>query len=504
MDGLVDMDPKSRIGRIREVLASPDSEDRRFENAQFFREADAWLSSYCVTRNCPGHIKLLHIKVIRALRDWSRLVGAVREVRWADDRHQARALLELALAYINLQEFAAADRCLGDAVALDASVAPRADRIRKRLDDQLRLDIYGRLSAYLVQTLAAGKMDLSRSIFRSALHAYGAPEDLSECAVDLLAQLDGRPRPWWRLRSRPRIASSPCLGPLITCGSGYSGTGAVTAYFREYNELSMSFGVREISLLKKNYGLHRLLSRWESWTEVQRRDELRQLIMKTVLGIPCYPDPGRVDRVVSRSITWNSLFLGDPLGLEYLSDVKDHVISFYREAAGCRDVAHLEAVSARLIAGILRTGSSKRLLLNNAVHQTQIRLGSVVHGSRIIVVVRDPRDQYVAQQTETRGRRTTVEAFIKKRKRASAAVSECLATGVDNVKVVLFEDFVRDRSVRGDLSAWADVSGAEGRCEGRFFDPAQSAKNVGIYRKWPLAPEIELIEAELGHECLDL
>ena len=494
-------DPDAYVRQIRKALKTPDSEDERFRSSHFLREADAWLPGYIASLENPGRIILLHVKVMRALRDWERVIDRVRGEAWKERRVRARALLEAAASYTNLQEFASADRCLDEALKLDPGLAARVQRARKKLEDQLRLDMYGRLSALVYRAVAAGESRIAEHLYMSAAHVHGVPEGVATPAAKVLAALGGGDCHETRAVSSGMDSDSSRL--VITCGSGYSGTGAVTAYLRELNGLPMPFGVRELAVLKKNYGLYSLLSKWDEWNPEARLRALQGVVLKALLGVPCYEDISAVDRVHSRSITWNSLFLGQKFKGEQaslLGEYSEHFVDCARNAATAEDLAQ---ACGRYLNGILRIRRSRFALLNNCIHQTQIELCGLLENSRVIVVVRDPRDQFVAQQTETKGKRTTVEAFIKKRKRADAAVRKYLDSGRTNVRVFGFEAFVTDPRVREATKEWAGLAAFASDSDARFFYPEKSARNVGIHSKWKDKSEISLIERELKSQLVD-
>lgn len=496
------LDPDAYLLQIRKVLKKPDSEDERFRSTQFLRDADAWLPGYIAGLEDPGRIVLLHVKVMRALRDWERAIERVRGEPWRERRVRARALLEAAASYTNLQEFSSANRCLGEALALDPALAPRVQKARKRLEDQLRLDLYGRLSAFIYRAVGSGQADTADHLYMSAAHVHGVPDAVAKEAAGVLAALTGKGNATTVHATRPLQIDNDSCRLVITCGSGYSGTGAVTAYLREMKGLPMPFGVRELAILKKNYGLYSLLPKWREWAPDARLRALQDMVLKALLGVPCYEDASSVDRVYSRSITWNSLFLGHKLKEEQARLLGSYSTNFVDCAKNAVTEADLAKACSGFLNGILRLRGGEFALLNNCVHQTQIELCGLLENSKVLVVVRDPRDQYVAQQTETKGKRTTVEAFIRKRKRADAAVRQYLDSGRRNVRSFGFEAFVTDPRAREEAKEWAGLAGLSVAPKARFFFPEKSARNVGIHVKWKDRSEIEMIEKELKDQLV--
>jgi len=290
---------------------------------------------------------------------------------------------------------------------------------------------------------------------------------------------------------------------VVTCGAGYSGPGAVTACFRELEGLAMPFGTREVAVAKKPYGLYRLLSRWGDWSPEARRQELRDFALKAILGVPCYRSQGSVDRLQTRSITLNSLLLDAGLEPAHVAALADDSVAFIGAASVAQDEAALRTAAAVFLNRVLRVKGGEVLLFNNCIHQTQIDVAGLLDNARVIVIVRDPRDQFVAHLTETPGNGPTVDAFIRKRKRADSAVERQLRTGSGNVRVFRFEDFVTSAEVREEVKAWAGLAGFSAASTGRFFVPEKSARNVGIHKTWKHGADIRRIEEELGDQLFE-
>lgn len=498
-----DPKPEARISEIRKLLKKPNSEDQRFRNLQLLRKADAWLSGYILEEGSSEQLVLLHIKVLRALKDMGRVIESVKGRKWLKKRIHARALLESAKAYVGIQDFLNAGRCLDRALVLDPGVEAAAGKTRKVVEEQLRFDTYGRLSAFIYHAVKSGQVTAAKHLYRSALHVYGMPVEVADQAVGVLSRLnfDGD----LNAESQAWVETErDCASRLImTCGSGYSGTGAVTAFLRELEGLPMPFGVRELAVLKKNYGLYRLVSKWTEWGAEERKQALQEAVLKAVLGIPCYETVSSVDRVHSRSITWNSLFMDEGLDENNVRLLGAYSVDFINGAMRASTTEQLEEVCSSFLNGVLRAKGGRYVLLNNCVHQTQVSMCGLLNNSKVIVVVRDPRDQYVAHQTETPRNRITVESFIRKRKRADAAVRRYLQSGRSGLKVFGFEEFVGCPGVRQDVLDWAGLSRFSPGSKARFFFPEKSMKNVGIYKEWEEKSEIRMIENELGDQLVD-
>lgn len=494
--------PEARVSEIRKLLKKPNSEDQRFRNLQLLREADTWLSRYLLDSGSSEQVLLLHIRVMRALKDMGRVIESVQGGKWKKKKVHARALLESAKAYVGIQDFASAGRCLDKALELDPGVHALASKTREIVEAQLRFDTYGRLSKFIYRAVKSGQVGVAKHLYESALHVYGMPAGVADRAVRVLSRLSFDEGGKAERQAWAGTKENFSCRLIMTCGSGYSGTGAVTAFLRELEGLPMPFGVRELAVLKKNYGLYRIISKWAGWREEERRRALQETVLKAILGVPCYETLSSVNRIHSRSITWNSLFMDEGLEEDHAKVLGEYSSGFVDGAMKASTTEELEGVCATFLNGVLRAKGGRYVLLNNCVHQTQVSMCGLLSNSKVIVVVRDPRDQYVAHQTETPRSRITVESFIRKRKRADAAVQRYLQSGRPGLKVFGFEEFVLRPSVRQDVLDWAGLSGFSPSPKARFFYPENSMKNVGIYKQWEDKSEIMKIENELEDQLV--
>ena len=96
-----------------------------------------------------------------------------------------------------------------------------------------------------------------------------------------------------------------------------------------------------------------------------------------------------------------------------------------------------------------------------------------------------------------------MEAFIKKRKRADAAVRKYLDSGKRNLRSFGFEAFVTEPRVREEVREWAGLADLAVAPDSRFFFPEKSQRNVGIHAKWKNKSEIRMIERELKSQLID-
>lgn len=120
---------------------------------------------------------------------------------------------------------------------------------------------------------------------------------------------------------------------------------------------------------------------------------------------------------------------------------------------------------------------------------------------RSIVVDRDPRDTFV-QQLTYRPMALPVNEFIRRYRRYRELAAR--ATPHPAVLRIRFEDLVRryDATV-GAIRAHLGVSPDQHTAPCEHFDPAVSARNIGLWRTYARRADIEQIAALLAEYCCD-
>src|SRR5690606_5491275 len=112
--------------------------------------------------------------------------------------------------------------------------------------------------------------------------------------------------------------------------------------------------MRELSVLKKPYGLYGLISKWKTLDSGAREAALQKMVLKSILGVPCYEAPSKVDRVYSRSITWSSLFLGGRLTQDQAKAMGKYSRGFIDSAMQAATIDDLRIACSVFINGVLR------------------------------------------------------------------------------------------------------------------------------------------------------
>ncbi|MGM0702854.1 MAG: hypothetical protein ACQEUG_10695 [Pseudomonadota bacterium] len=112
-------------------------------------------------------------------------------------------------------------------------------------------------------------------------------------------------------------------------------------------------------------------------------------------------------------------------------------------------------------------------------------------GSKVCAVFRDPRDSY----SSLKKRNLVGKEGLEKWAGATSDVLENLLglQKSENIKIVCFEDFCNDSSVRKSVSAWLGDHSEDSS----IFDWEMSSKNIGVYNQYLDYYEIDFIEKGL-------
>lgn len=153
------------------------------------------------------------------------------------------------------------------------------------------------------------------------------------------------------------------------------------------------------------------------------------------------------------------------------------------------------------------------VVLNNLFEPFHPGIGlNILNNSKQIVVIRDPRDIYVSGQNVNKVAKEdqkfqaadnngfnksflatdNLKSYIKRQK---LYFEQRLKTPDSRVMVVQFEDFIINHEETAQkIKSFLNLSG---NYSAKSFIPANSAKNIGIYKSYSKQDEIKLIEKEL-------
>jgi lipopolysaccharide biosynthesis regulator YciM len=459
------------------------------------------------------------------LRQWDAAAATWREVELRfPDRH-TEACLKQARAHRSAGKEAAARSALpegdparhGAGRAEDHFVAAwealdRVDPAAAAMSEHYRAETralaaqYGKWSANHAGVCtrllyAAEKPEAADDRLRGALLTRGyTPSQIREMAPileelkRLITSGDARtsktPTPQNKIESSSQ--SAPERPIVLISGFLYSGSGAAYDYLRQHSSAAEPFGTHELWVLKKTNNFGQLL------VEANRLAE-------------------RFPRVALASILTNVWGFGQmsyPLSVYFedgtvpLADFSSSVCTLVTELTGLVQASPngtyverpgVEIALQKFFADMIRllTPPDKTPLLNNVVPAFQLLdYMGLFNGSRAVVVGRDPRDQYVSQRLESPYSRGC-DDFVAMMHDRYDDFDELIGSHLrDRVFPVRFENFVSDRAVREETTAWTGLSPFSPAGD-QSFDAARSQRNVGIFRNHPARDEIEMIAEEL-------
>ena len=150
------------------------------------------------------------------------------------------------------------------------------------------------------------------------------------------------------------------------------------------------------------------------------------------------------------------------------------------------------------------------IIIDNAVHINNASILQYLDNAKMIAVIRDPRSNYVSlkrecvaysQDTDEQAK-TFVCRYKSKLKKISSEIK--LLTqhgGADRIKLVHFEDFVLNEDFRDSVVNFLFLNLKDWTSPQKYFKPNESSKNVYNFKDYENQDEIKLI-AKLAEEYL--
>ena len=513
-----------------------------------WQEAEQRLQALLEAGNEDLRVLRLHAELASRRSDWNRAIARWQRVIEAADEPVPRARARLAAAYRAAGQLGAARETLKEArrEGLKKQVFERA---RSRLLDQraeLRRRDWG---VELVSSLKAGEQRRFRKLFRRWLES-GLDDDreLSPAQRKALRRLadeligvwrQGEQMSGWRLPGLPRLirmartmrsmvggrthveSDSGIEAPpvILSCGFGWSGSGAVTDWLADLEGVELSLGRGEMHWFRSSYGYSAedavscLSTDPAAWHEA-----VVGFCLVHLFGVEAFADEGeaeslpvtertrRVRKLRDRAPVWDLLadetaFLGFIKDvrrlLAALAAIRPHALDAPEEAEAC-----FREFFARLISRATPKGGV--CLLNNCIKAFQVELVRLLPETRVVAVTRDPRDMYVSRAWESPGGAMPVDEFISGLRGRYRAWERARRNPDMRGRLIelRFEDFVRDEAVRDRLGGELGVA-ERGTRKKRRFRPDRSAANIGIHRQWECQEDIARIARAFPERLVD-
>lgn len=286
---------------------------------------------------------------------------------------------------------------------------------------------------------------------------------------------------------------------VFVSGFGWSGSGAVFDYFREFSNVkSISW---EFKFAESRYGLNALKKSIND-KNVVPRVKLADFFQKAMLGAMITKDWGDIASVWSaRRMVYSDH------AVEYAQSVHDLCEAFVElsKTKSLNEETFCQITKVFFDRLLLALGNfpGSVYLLDNWVHAGGLAATKFFSNAHFFVVTRDPRTQYVANFNENAKFHKDVDKFIETYQtsleqcltvlKESNAVSSC-------VTMVKFEDFVLSEECRAKLAEKIGVEIGVHDKE-KYFKASESKKNIFNHNTFKNKSEIKKISEKLAQYC---
>ncbi|MGV3572003.1 MAG: hypothetical protein ACO1PB_15510 [Ramlibacter sp.] len=316
-------------------------------------------------------------------------------------------------------------------------------------------------------------------------------------ALETLLFVDERLRALRRMESAPQadlqvFDKYHSARLLFAAGFSWSGSGAVSCFLQQHKLVSLPFGTTEMAYLQgreARKGIFAFIRPGVVEADTMRR-RLARFLLESIVSIR------RQHYSVLKPCQVGEMGCVGALGM-LVDDF--HAAMLSRDAL--QDLAVRRRVLGRFMQRMFSVRGGSHVLLNNIFLAPRTALMGTMDDALFIVVERDARDQFTARRIE--GAHTgeyTVQSFgnLLKRNRAGfQAIREAVPPErlEEQMMFLHFEDFVRDPALRDKVLQRAGLP-ADGLVpDPSRFDPAVSARNIGIHRAALTPDEIAYLEA---------
>lgn len=293
----------------------------------------------------------------------------------------------------------------------------------------------------------------------------------------------------------------------IVSGMGWSGSGAVYDYLKEFDDIVAIKG--ETPYIEGSQSLRKIYSVLLSDKKLKER--IFDFFFYTLIGHCYYKDAG--------DFKLFKLARG-----KLLSDKYDQYVEAVQgwcvlarslcAAQGEERFRLFQTLSDYTVTKFsvgLDIPEGQIALLDNVVHiQHSSECINFLNNATIFCTFRDPRSNYVALLREAGHYNSSVAAYIEERKdriprllqtyqSARKAANESSGKAVEMVR---FEQFVLSESYRQELAGQLGLDLGK-QTKHRYFKPWESMRNIILHQEHPNQDEIKLIEKELGEYCYE-
>ena len=282
---------------------------------------------------------------------------------------------------------------------------------------------------------------------------------------------------------------------IIVSGMGFSGSGAVQDYFKEYNNIQ-SLG-HEFSIIDRKYSFSGIEKHYN-------KKSLKGVIInffKYTLFSNCIPTNLTEVNAMSKNI----FFQTDKDG-KYAEAVNIFLKQLFNLLIENFDSEKYRRITSDFfdaLMNILNDDNKKYVLLNNIIKINKIEAVEYISDYKIFCTFRDPRSNFVDRCICDKRFHGNASKYIKRYKYIHKNYNKYLKNNPDKkIYTVQFEDFVTSESYRKTI---AEKAGLDLKDHGEFkiLKPWESEKNIYNYKDFKDQKAIRKIEKKLSEYLWD-
>ena len=439
-------------------------------------------------------------------RSVDRLLQRARGARKEGHLDDALECCELALDWH--PESSAARRLHQDILLDRAKQKGGIGRARRALDDQIRVGNHAHAARLVTALRLDGRDHLDLRDRAIALRDHAGDTDEAfrlarQAAQNHVEVLTSK-------RGEVPVARSQCSAERVfISGYFYSGSGAIKDYLRGFKETTIWPPTGELRIIKFPGGIADLAGRIRDNGSLGEQDLVDLYLHVTGLKVPASP-LGTYDkwRMVNRE--GRRLHRATAPAAGYLAALYAGYLELVDAAdRGTIELDWFEGFARELLAKALDAAAidtgARVLVIDQAVTAWRLDIARFLPPSSLVIVHRDPRDQYsevreVLSQPGRSSRSKRPKGFAKNYRRTRRLVDQTVprieAEHGHRVLRLSFDDFVLDHAAQAAvLHDFLGLDAAD--LVERRFKPEESRRNVGKYRYLLPTAAIETIENAL-------
>lgn len=301
---------------------------------------------------------------------------------------------------------------------------------------------------------------------------------------------------------------------IFTCGFEYSGSGAVFDFLKEFYSIDTTIEDlgQELGIIGRKNNILNVYDEVFAKEDICIEEVVR-FLMTHGLGLGLGEDGDflnyrfKTKRILSQMK--KRVYWGGAMN-KLIADIKRKLENFQEGRSKFAD-EYLESLIDDLNYA-MEINFHKKVLLDNWFPADKIHLSDYFSDSYFIVVKRDPRSQFVEQNTIVPPEEKEDKAWVMRPQRSVGHFISFYKSKMntylknfqkceksDNIIEVQFEEFVTSESHREQLVNKLQLD-LERRDQHKFFNPSESRDNIDNFSDYTPQTEIEKIETELSGE----